>query len=107
MRHELQPIFGQSIHYILEGHKDREGSASYNIALSQRMADAVKSHLTYRYGIGSSLVFTSAYGESRPLIATADGFREPLNRRVEISFEASTDPTSEIGSQCDPALADL
>jgi OmpA-OmpF porin, OOP family len=26
----------------------------------------------------------SAYGETRPLVPTADGVREPQNRRVEI-----------------------
>ena len=29
---------------------------------------------------------TEAFGESRPLVETADGVREPQNRRVEIGF---------------------
>jgi outer membrane protein OmpA-like peptidoglycan-associated protein len=29
---------------------------------------------------------TQAFGESRPAVETADGVREPDNRRVEISF---------------------
>ncbi|MEA3048644.1 MAG: OmpA-OmpF porin, family, partial [Sphingomonadales bacterium] len=29
---------------------------------------------------------TQAFGESRPLVETADGVREPQNRRVEITY---------------------
>ena len=31
-------------------------------------------------------ITTEAFGESRPLVETADGVREPQNRRVEITF---------------------
>jgi outer membrane protein OmpA-like peptidoglycan-associated protein len=29
---------------------------------------------------------TEAFGEGRPLVETADGVREPQNRRVEITY---------------------
>jgi outer membrane protein OmpA-like peptidoglycan-associated protein len=29
---------------------------------------------------------TEAFGESRPLVETADGVREPQNRNVQITF---------------------
>ena len=39
---------------------------------------------TGRPGIARNEIAVSAYGESRPLVPTADGVREPQNRRVEI-----------------------
>jgi len=65
------------------GHADRSGSDAYNMALSQRRANAVAADLVAR-GISRSAITVQAFGESRPLVATADGVREPQNRRVEI-----------------------
>ncbi|HWL48054.1 MAG TPA: OmpA family protein, partial [Sphingomonadaceae bacterium] len=70
---------------MLAGHADRSGAASYNVGLSQRRADAVRSYLAGK-GIPDSAMSTEAFGESRPLVETADGVREPQNRRVEITF---------------------
>ena len=68
-----------------------------------RMADTVRSFLAVQ-GIPTGIMATVGFGESTPLVETADGVREPRNRRAEISFEAKIDPKSEIGKQCDPAL---
>ncbi len=70
---------------VLAGHADRSGSAQYNVGLSQRRADAVRSYLAGR-GVADGAIRTEAFGESRPLVETADGVREPQNRRVEITF---------------------
>jgi opacity protein-like surface antigen/predicted DNA binding CopG/RHH family protein len=70
---------------MLAGHADRSGSASYNVGLSQRRADAVKAYLSSR-GIPGGVISTEAFGESRPRVATADGVRELQNRRVEITY---------------------
>jgi outer membrane protein OmpA-like peptidoglycan-associated protein/opacity protein-like surface antigen len=70
---------------MLAGHADRSGSASYNVGLSQRRADAVKAYLSGR-GITESNISTEAFGESRPRVETADGVRELQNRRVEIMY---------------------
>jgi outer membrane protein OmpA-like peptidoglycan-associated protein len=74
-----------SAQVVLAGHADKSGSASYNVGLSQRRADAVRSYLAGR-GIPDGALSTEAFGESRPLVETADGVREPQNRRVEITF---------------------
>ncbi|MGE0256005.1 MAG: OmpA family protein [Alphaproteobacteria bacterium] len=68
------------------GHADRAGSDAYNMRLSQRRADAVKAELV-RLGIKASEIAVVARGETNPLVPTADGVREPQNRRVEIVFE--------------------
>jgi len=65
------------------GHADRSGSDRYNQALSLRRAETVASELGRR-GVSRSDIDIQAFGESRPLVATADGVREPQNRRVEI-----------------------
>ena len=69
----------------LVGHADRSGSAQYNKALSNRRASAVKQMLV-KLGIKSKMITTAAKGESQPLVPTADGVREPQNRRVEILY---------------------
>jgi len=70
---------------VLAGHADRSGSDEYNIALSQRRANNVGRYLEGR-GVAAGSISTEAFGESRPLVDTADGVREPQNRRVEITM---------------------
>lgn len=65
------------------GHADRSGSPQYNQRLSERRANNVAAELVRR-GIARNLIAISAFGETRPLVPTADGVREPQNRRVEI-----------------------
>jgi outer membrane protein OmpA-like peptidoglycan-associated protein/opacity protein-like surface antigen len=75
----------------LAGHADKSGKDEYNVALSQRRADAVKAYLAGK-GVGADAIATEAFGEGRPLVDTADGVREPQNRRVEISFSGAPAP---------------
>ena len=65
------------------GHADRSGSDAYNRALSMRRAQAVAAELT-KLGVPRAEMAIQAFGESHPLVPTADGVREPQNRRVEI-----------------------
>ncbi|MFC0409163.1 OmpA family protein [Roseomonas elaeocarpi] len=67
----------------VSGHADRSGTETYNQQLSRRRAEVVAGELV-RAGISRSEIVVQAYGESRPLVPTADGVREPQNRRVEI-----------------------
>jgi len=69
----------------LVGHADRSGSDTYNQSLSLRRANAVKSALV-REGVTESTIVVDGRGESDPMVPTADGVREPQNRRVNISF---------------------
>jgi OOP family OmpA-OmpF porin len=73
----------QATRIEVAGHADRSGTPQYNQRLSQRRADAVAAELVTR-GIGRNEISVTAFGESRPLVPTADGVREPQNRRVEI-----------------------
>lgn len=67
----------------LTGHADRSGSDKYNMALSLKRANAVKASMV-KQGIPAEQISVVAKGESGPLVSTADGVREPQNRRVEI-----------------------
>ncbi|HSR54998.1 MAG TPA: OmpA family protein [Alphaproteobacteria bacterium] len=69
----------------LAGHADRSGPARYNMGLSLRRAQAVRDAFI-RLGIAENNIALVAKGETQPLVATADGVREPRNRRVEIAF---------------------
>ncbi len=67
----------------VSGHTDRAGTPAYNQNLSQRRAESVAAELV-RNGVARGDILVTAFGETRPLVATADGAREPQNRRVEI-----------------------
>ena len=69
----------------LTGHSDLSGKTSYNMRLSLRRAQAVRAGFI-KLGISASDISLVGRGESQPLVATADGVREPRNRRVEIAF---------------------
>jgi outer membrane protein OmpA-like peptidoglycan-associated protein len=68
------------------GHTDTSGSPQYNQRLSERRADAVRADLV-RQGIPASQIVTIGRGESELRVRTADGVREPQNRRVEIVLQ--------------------
>jgi len=65
------------------GHADRSGPDGYNMRLSLRRAQAVAAELV-RLGVPRGSITTQGFGKRNPLVQTADGVREPQNRRVEI-----------------------
>ena len=67
----------------VSGHTDTTGTARYNQGLSIRRAQNVAAELV-RLGVPRGAISTQGFGESRPLVATGQGVREPQNRRVEI-----------------------
>ena len=73
----------------ITGHTDRLGSDRYNMKLSQRRADAVKTYLTNK-GVDASRLTAVGKGESNPLVQCNDKKRADLikclepNRRVEV-----------------------
>lgn len=71
---------------VLGGYTDRAGSNAYNEVLSKKRVDSVAANLVAA-GLSASVVNKSFFGEENPIVATADGQSEKLNRRVEISVE--------------------
>jgi OOP family OmpA-OmpF porin len=75
---------GQGVTRIeVNGFTDRSGPADYNMGLSVRRANAVAAELVRR-GVPRNEIVTRGFGEENNLVPTADGVREPQNRRVEI-----------------------
>ncbi len=67
----------------VNGYTDLSGTAKYNQGLSVRRANAVAAELV-RDGVPQNEIVARGFGETNPLVPTAQGVREPQNRRVEI-----------------------
>jgi outer membrane protein OmpA-like peptidoglycan-associated protein len=70
---------------LVVGHADTSGSARYNQKLSERRSNTVSNELV-RNGIDPSSITAMGKGENELLVTTADGVREPQNRRVEVNL---------------------
>jgi OOP family OmpA-OmpF porin len=77
------------------GYTDRSGTAQYNLGLSVRRADAVEAEMA-KLGVPPTSIKVGGKGEEDPLVPTADGVREPQNRRAAISFP-------KVGASLQPA----
>jgi OmpA-OmpF porin, OOP family len=65
------------------GNADTSGTPAYNQALSMRRAQSVGAELV-KDGVAQNIIMIQAFGDTRPLVPTGPGVREPQNRRVEI-----------------------
>lgn len=82
---------------LIVGHTDATGSASYNMGLSERRAEAVKAY-TVAQGIAASRLTTEGRGKTEPIAdnSTEDG--RSKNRRVEIVIVANEKMKAEAKS---------
>jgi outer membrane protein OmpA-like peptidoglycan-associated protein len=76
---------GTPVQIQVTGYTDRSGSPGYNQRLSERRAAVVADALT-RLGVPRNEMAVGGRGENDNRVPTADGVREPQNRRVEIVF---------------------
>jgi outer membrane protein OmpA-like peptidoglycan-associated protein len=67
----------------VNGYTDTSGSPAYNQRLSVRRAQTVAAELV-RDGVPRNAIAIQGFGQTHLLVPTADGVREPQNRRVEI-----------------------
>ncbi len=67
----------------VNGYTDTSGTARYNQGLSIRRAENVAAELV-RDGVPRNVIAIRGFGETHLLVPTANGVREPQNRRVEI-----------------------
>ncbi len=74
---------GTSASVNLTGHTDASGTAAYNQKLSERRAKAVMERLV-KDGVPTAEINSVGVGKDGQLVPTADGVREPQNRRTEI-----------------------
>jgi outer membrane protein OmpA-like peptidoglycan-associated protein len=71
---------------VIEGYTDNIGGDDYNLGLSQRRADSVKSYLTGQ-GIGSMRLTSTGKGLSNPIAGNDSASGRQQNRRVEVIIE--------------------
>lgn len=76
---------GAHVQLQITGYTDRSGSPAYNQRLSERRANNVANTMVHD-GVPRSQMAVSGRGENDNRVPTADGVREPQNRRVEIVF---------------------
>jgi OOP family OmpA-OmpF porin len=65
----------------LQGHTDSTGSAIYNLALSERRAEAVRDYLMSQ-GVSASQLSAKGYGQTVPVASNATAAGRKQNRRV-------------------------
>jgi peptidoglycan-associated lipoprotein len=71
----------------IEGHACDLGTGEYNLALSERRADAVREYLA-GHGIGAARITTVAYGEERPQNDNSTEALRAENRRAVLNVTA-------------------
>lgn len=76
------------------GYTDSKGSDSYNLSLSERRANAVKSYLVSK-GISSSRIFAMGRGENDPVASNDTEAGRAENRRVEFAITANEEMIKE------------
>jgi len=76
---------GGSVQIQVTGYTDASGSVGYNQRLSERRANNVANAML-RFGVPREQMLVSGRGKNDQRVPTADGVREPQNRRVEIVF---------------------
>ncbi len=78
----------------IEGHTDLVGGDEFNLALSEKRAEAVKTYLVESMRMDPERIVTRGFGESQPLVTEGDEFAQAPNRRVEIKMR-KTPPSGE------------
>lgn len=69
----------------IDGHTDRRGSSSSNMAISRERCEKVKEYLT-RKGVPASQITTKGWGETSPRVRGAIPEVQRVNRRVELTL---------------------
>jgi OOP family OmpA-OmpF porin len=70
----------------IAGHTDSQGDDRYNLALSQRRADAVKTYIV-NAATDVGLISSVGYGESQPVESNDTEKGRTQNRRIEFKLE--------------------
>ena len=68
----------------IAGHTDSDGSAAWNMTLSEKRAASVAGYLTQK-GIPPARIRTVGYGETQPLVPNTSPENKARNRRIEFA----------------------
>jgi outer membrane protein OmpA-like peptidoglycan-associated protein len=69
---------------MIEGHTDSVGNPAYNLDLSKRRAEAVKTVLVAQFRIDTARLSTQALGSTKPIDSSDTPQGRAQNRRVEL-----------------------
>ena len=72
-----------TVRFEVAGHTSSIATVEYNMALSERRAEAVRAYLVSR-GVENSRMTTRGYGETRPTVPNSPEGFAPENQRVEL-----------------------
>jgi outer membrane protein OmpA-like peptidoglycan-associated protein len=73
---------------LIQGHTDASGSDEYNLSLSQRRANSVRTYTTGQ-GVSANRITTEGFGERMPVADNNTVSGKQANRRVEIAIYAN------------------
>lgn len=79
----------KSTNVVIEGHSSAVGSSKYNLTLSQKRADAVKSVLVNKFNIEESRLASKGLGETQLISNGNSKADHEINRRVVAKIEAT------------------
>ncbi|PKK82499.1 MAG: hypothetical protein CVT49_13455 [candidate division Zixibacteria bacterium HGW-Zixibacteria-1] len=68
----------------IEGHTDSDGADDYNMNLSQKRAESVRTYLINEYGITVDRLEAKGWGETKPIDGNTTAEGKANNRRVEL-----------------------
>jgi Putative beta-barrel porin-2, OmpL-like. bbp2/OmpA family len=97
-------VAGKATTLQVTGYTDTVGSDAYNLRLSKRRALSVQAELA-KQGIPADQVAIFAKGKHDLLVPTADGVKEPQNRRVSIVYETPAPVVATEAKAADAAAA--
>lgn len=96
---------GKATTLQVTGYTDTVGSDAYNLRLSKRRAMSVQAELA-KQGIPADSVAIFAKGKHDLLVPTADGVKEPQNRRVSIVYDTAAPAAAAEAPAAAAAAAD-
>lgn len=73
----------EAANLIIEGHADSQGEDAFNLTLSQKRTESVKTYLMEK-GIMESRLTATGFGESKPIADNNTSLGRAKNRRVEL-----------------------
>jgi outer membrane protein OmpA-like peptidoglycan-associated protein len=74
---------------LIEGHTDNVGSYGYNISLSERRAESVRTYLVEQFGIDPPRLTTKGYGYTKPVASNETDEGRQKNRRIDALIDCS------------------
>lgn len=94
IRAESQPVLKQIASLLendsglklrIQGHTDNIGKAAYNLDLSRKRAESVKTYLTENFKIDPARLSTEGLGDTKPIAKNDSEQGRAQNRRVELA----------------------